>query len=113
MLTLDRYQSGHEANSFDPSRSVPRPEWESKISGGLYAAGSLTMDEKMERPKYGALNVVQDALGINGGVFYGASYITLKNVRRLATVSFTDTASDAIQGVTGDDCISSALDGSD
>merc|ERR1712216_260227 len=56
---------------------------------------------------------VQDVLGINGGAFYGATYFALKDVRRVATMSFTDTASDSVQGITGDDCISSCFDGSD
>jgi len=83
----------HYRNQFETNSSggtldaAKRKEWESALFGGAYdnSVGS-------KRPKYGALNVLQDPNGIGSCCQYGESYLVLKGVRLRTTFTPEDSS---------------------
>eukprot|EP00928_Gymnodinium_smaydae_P043033 TRINITY_DN28924_c0_g1_i1.p1 TRINITY_DN28924_c0_g1~~TRINITY_DN28924_c0_g1_i1.p1 ORF type:complete len:1575 (-),score=290.81 TRINITY_DN28924_c0_g1_i1:312-4940(-) len=62
-----------------------RIAWEKELFGDCYAKA-----KPFERPKYGALGVLNDYRGVVSALQYGDSYLVLKDVRLRCTFAATD-----------------------
>ncbi|CAK9001930.1 Hypothetical protein (Fragment) [Durusdinium trenchii] len=80
----NQFETKTSCGALDPENRT-RQNWENVLFGGAYDGA-----KPFDRPKYGALSVMNDYRGVISARQYGDSYLVLKDVRLRCTFAGTD-----------------------